>query len=202
MKANAGMFCWVAGFARSLIVGCLLISTSIPSSAAPDPRLWDREKAEATERQAYACSALMLILTSASEPQVPKELNATATQFGMIFASVAGSATSMRLGDAINNGYVTQVRDREVRIILAKWQTDKAGVTKTASDCLGWGLSIKEELASGKLSSPTNARFQPPYEQEDIRFVSGWLDRSFDAFQKMGGVTPSDIKEMLRRDLR
>lgn len=164
--------------------------------------MWDREKAETTERQAYICSALMLILTAASEPQVPKELNATATQFGMMFAPVAGNATSLRLGETVNNGYVFQVRDREVRVILASWLADRASVIKTANDCLGWGHAIKEGLASGKLSSPASVRYQPPYEQEDARFVTGWLERAFGAFQKQGGVTPSDMKEMLKRDQR
>lgn len=164
--------------------------------------VWRWKDATETEQKGYGCAALMMILTATPDSSTVNELSKYATKAGMMLSGVGGAQTSLRLGIPVKNGYVSNARDQEMRAWAAKWTNQQhQDVVQSASDCIAWASDIAEKVHDGSIQGPADVRYEGPYASNrwPPESLGQIVDGSFTAWFSLGGTTPGDMKEMLRR---
>jgi hypothetical protein len=186
------------------IAFCIATALSFSTAyAQPSPTPWRWDDATPLERKAYSCSAMLLILTSDVSTPEFKRLSQIATAGGIVIGPVGGSQTSKRLNIKVTNGYLFSVRDNEIKTLSALWLADQAKFKAQAWECFSWVTAISQEVKSGKLKNPSEVTLPssfPAISSTQTEFDT-WVTAAVAAWHKMGQVTPSEVKELLRRSL-
>jgi hypothetical protein len=187
---------------RVVLTGLALCSQLVAAVADPLPT-WRWEDANELERRAYSCSALLTILTATSatgaeEMSFSKQATLSASVLGLI----AGSQTSLRLQQPVNRGYVFHVRDSEMTVWSARWKSDDQKRTfDSAEDCLGWSADVATKVQIGSIKQPGEATYAGPYHYRSFgrEKLEALVRGAFEAWAQQGSLTPSAVKEMLKR---
>jgi hypothetical protein len=122
---------------------------------------------------------------------------------GQLAALIGAEETKTRTGKQMTNGDVLAIRDTEASLLGVQWNDDRQTVLNKASWCFEWTDAAVAVLSDKPRANADDIPFTPlgkhPVADPD---VSEMTTVAFEKWRERGSVTPSQVKEALRRSLR
>lgn len=182
-------------------IASLLLMLSFAAQAKADFQ-WDRSSATEKEKNAYACSAQLMIMSMGDMQEPEPELQNIATIGGMILSQLAAYETMERTGQDMTLGDVMSIREQEIEILMARFNIDANETFKESHFCLSWSASIiaafdeNNDITPEELFVPSKDSIPEPSLSQTY-----FMSSAYNNWRESGYIKPSAVKEALRRQL-
>lgn len=182
---------------------CFVACVAWAAESHAEQKDWNWQHATTKERAGYECSALFFILSAGTQDDRFRKLSPFMQSGGMLTLHIAGEETRKRTQSRMTNGKLFGIRDRELGVLSATWNTNPEKIHELGAYCVTWAALAVDHLQEKPEGSPDDIPFPDPSTTDDLLpDVTPFVNASFELWRQSGSVTPEATKEALRRALR